>query len=52
MDGQLLFYRDQTRDGTGDVNTPAVIGQGGWQRFLNVFADEAGTIYAIRPDMI
>ena len=25
--GQLLFYRDTTRNGTGDVNTPSVIGQ-------------------------
>jgi len=27
--GQLLFYRDNNRNVTGDVNTPSIIGQGG-----------------------
>src|SRR5690242_14739106 len=29
--GQLLFYRDQNQDGTGDIGGPAIIGQSGWQ---------------------
>jgi hypothetical protein len=42
--GQLLFYRDQTRNGTGDVNTPAVIGLGGWQQFIHLFSGGYGII--------
>jgi hypothetical protein len=45
--GQLLFYRDQNRNGTGDVNTPSVIGQGGWQEMKFVFAGDPGVIYAV-----
>jgi hypothetical protein len=45
--GQLLFYRDTTRNGTGDVNTPSVIGQGGWQAMKFVFAGDPGVIYAV-----
>jgi len=45
--GQLLFYRDHTRDGTGDVNTPSVIGLGGWQQFKFVFSGGEGIIYAV-----
>jgi hypothetical protein len=48
--GQLLFYRDQTRNGTGDVNTPAVIGLGGWQQFIQLFSGGDGIIYAVNPD--
>ena len=45
--GQLLFYRDTTRNGTGDVNTPSVIGQGGWQAMKFLFAGDPGVIYAV-----
>jgi hypothetical protein len=45
--GQLLFYRDTTQDGTGDVNTPGVIGLGGWQDMLHVFGGGNGIIYAV-----
>ena len=44
--GRLLFYRDTTRHGTGDVNTPSVIGQGGWQAMKFLFAGGDGIIYA------
>lgn len=47
--GQLLFYRDWTRNGTGDVNTPAVIGLGGWQEFIHLFSGQNGVIYAVNP---
>jgi Tachylectin len=45
--GQLLFYRDTTRNGTGDVNTPGTIGMGGWQQFLQLFSGGDGIIYAV-----
>ncbi len=48
--GQLLFYRDNTRNGTGDVNTPGVIGLGGWQQFLHLFSGGDGIIYAVNTD--
>ncbi len=48
--GQLLFYRDTTRDGTGDVANPSVIGLGGWQFMSTLFSGGDGTIYAIDPD--
>jgi hypothetical protein len=35
--GRLLFIAT-TRNGTGDVNTPSVIGQGGWQAMKFLFA--------------
>jgi hypothetical protein len=47
--GQLLFYRDRTRNGTGDVNTPSLIGQGGWQQFTHLFYGGNGIIYAVNP---
>ena len=45
--GQLLFYRDRTRNGTGDVNTPLLIGSGGWQQYTRLFSDGNGAIYAV-----
>ena len=45
--GQLLFYRDFTRDGTGDVHIPGVIGLGGWQQFQHLFGGGDGIIYAV-----
>jgi hypothetical protein len=45
--GRLLFYRDQTQNGTGDVSSPAVIGLGGWQDFRFLFSGGNGIIYAV-----
>lgn len=45
---QLLFYRDHTRNGTGEVHTPSVIGLGGWQVMKHVFDGGQGIIYAVR----
>jgi hypothetical protein len=49
LSGQLLFYRDNNRNGTGDVNTPAVIGLGGWAQFLRLFYGGDGILYAVNP---
>jgi hypothetical protein len=43
----MLLYRDFNQDGTGDVNTPKVIGLGGWQQFKHLFSGGNGTIYAV-----
>ena len=48
--GRLLFYRDQTQNGTGDVANPAVIGLGGWQDFKFLFSGGNGIIYAVDQD--
>ena len=45
--GRLLFYRDNTQNGTGDVDTPGVIGQGGWEEFKFLFSGGNGIIYAV-----
>ena len=45
--GKLLFYRDFHRDGTGDVDTPSVIGLGGWDAFNSLFSGGNGAIYAV-----
>jgi hypothetical protein len=45
--GQLLFYRDTTRDGLGDLHSPSVIGLGGWQVLKFVLAAGDGIIYAV-----
>jgi phospholipase C len=45
--GQLLFYRDATQNGTGDVSSPSVIGLGGWQDFRFLFSGGNGIIYAV-----
>ena len=50
LGGRLLFYKDTTQNGTGDVNTPQVIGQGGWQQFLFLFAADNNVIYAVNPE--
>jgi hypothetical protein len=47
LGGRLLFYRDHTQDGTGDVNTPSVIGLGGWAGFKFLFSGGNGIIYAV-----
>ena len=45
--GQLLFYRDENQNGTGDVHDPDVIGLGGWQLFKFLFAGGNGVLYAV-----
>ena len=45
--GQLLFYRDNARDGTGDVSSPSVIGLGGWQAMKHLVSGDPGAIYAV-----
>jgi pimeloyl-ACP methyl ester carboxylesterase len=45
--GQLLFYRDTTRDGLGDLHSPSVIGQGGWQAMKFVLSGGDGILYAV-----
>jgi hypothetical protein len=47
LGGRLLFYRDTTQNGTGDVNTPKVIGLGGWAGFRFLFSGGDGIIYAV-----
>jgi hypothetical protein len=49
LGGRLLFYRDNTQNGTGDVDTPGVIGLGGWADFLFLFSAGNGIIYAVNP---
>jgi hypothetical protein len=48
---ELLYYRDSTRDGTGDVNSPSTIGDGGWQLFSQLsYGGNAGgskILYAV-----
>jgi len=59
LKGQLLFYRDKTQNGTGDVGNPSLIGKNSpfeldtvptWHRFLHVFSDGDGAIYAVSPE--
>jgi phospholipase C len=45
--GELRYYRDKTRDGTGDVGNPSVIGLGGWHQFRFLFSGGNGIIYAV-----
>jgi phospholipase C len=45
--GQLLFYRDKRRDGTGQVANPSVIGLSDWQNFKSLFSGGNGTNYAV-----
>ncbi|HEX8080529.1 MAG TPA: tachylectin-related carbohydrate-binding protein [Jatrophihabitans sp.] len=47
IEGQLLFYRDNTREGVGDLHSPSVIGQGGWQYLTKVFSGGDGILYAV-----
>ena len=45
--GRLLRYVDASQTGGGDVSAPQVIGRGGWQQFLHLFAGEGNVIYAV-----
>jgi hypothetical protein len=47
VSGRLLFYRDERRDGTGDVRDPWVVGLGGWQQFRFLFPGSDGIVYAV-----
>lgn len=47
--GNLLFYRDHTQDGTGDVANPSIIGQGSWNNFKFLFSGGSGVLYAVDP---
>ena len=49
QNGDLLWYKDHNRDGTGDVANGQVIGHGGWNDFTSVFSDGDGIIYAVTP---
>jgi hypothetical protein len=44
---RLLFYKDYTQNGMGDVDTPKVIGLGGWDAFKFLFSGGNGNIYAV-----
>jgi hypothetical protein len=59
LKGQLLFYRDKTRNGTGDVSHPSLIGKNSpfeldtvpsWHRFTHIFSNGNGGIYAVNPE--
>jgi hypothetical protein len=45
--GNLLFYRDNNQNGTGEVANPSTIGLGGWQNFKFLFSGGNGIIYAV-----
>ena len=48
--GDLWWYRDRSLDGGGDVASPRVVGQGGWDGFRTVFSGGHGNIYAVAHD--
>ncbi len=47
MGGRLLYYVDASQTGGGDVSSPQVIGQGGWQQFKFLFSGGDNVIYAV-----
>ena len=47
LGGRLLRYVDASQTGGGDVSSPQVIGQGGWQQFLHLFPGDGNVIYAV-----
>ena len=47
QDGDLLWFLDANRDGTGNVGSGKTIGHGGWNAFASTFAGGGGVIYAI-----
>jgi len=47
LGGRLLRYVDASQTGGGDVSSPKVIGQGGWQQFRFLFSGGNSVIYAV-----
>jgi hypothetical protein len=47
LGGRLLRYVDASQTGGGDVSSPQVIGQGGWQQFRFLFSGGNNVIYAV-----
>ncbi len=47
LGGRLLYYKDASQTGGGDVSSPQTIGQGGWQQFKFLFAAGNNVIYAV-----
>jgi hypothetical protein len=47
LGGRLLYYVDASQTGGGDVSSPQVIGQGGWQLFRFLFGGGNNVIYAV-----
>jgi hypothetical protein len=45
--GRLLRYTDASQTGGGDVSSPLVVGQGGWQQFRFLFGGGNNVIYAV-----
>jgi phospholipase C len=45
--GELLVYRDATRDGSTPFAAPGMIGTGGWLQFRHLIAGGNGTLYAV-----
>jgi hypothetical protein len=45
--GRLRFYRDHRQDGTAEMPTSLIIGQGGWLQFKFLFSGGDGIIYAV-----
>jgi hypothetical protein len=45
--GRLLFFRDRSRNGTGEVAGPTVLEANGWLRFKHVTGDRRGLVYAV-----
>jgi hypothetical protein len=48
--GDLLLYRDATRDGTGDVHTPEIIARGHWDQHKFVFSGGNGVVYFVNKE--
>jgi hypothetical protein len=48
--GRLLFYRDETQNGSGLVAGPSVIGASGWGEFRFLFSGGDGIIYAVNRE--
>jgi len=45
----LLFFRDDNRDGAGDIGIVQAIERGGWDAFVRIFSAGDGVTYGITP---
>lgn len=45
--GRLRFYRDEKRDGTGQITNAKFINNGDWKNFKFLFSGGSGTLYAV-----